>query len=160
MHFAPPCSSSSIALNSDPITGVRSDELPEGFPGLTGKWLDKVLLGNALSDVTIVAASAQHETGSQAQVEQPWTSIMLKSPPFRDFILKFGFIAYRRDACVDGAPWRESMAIITCVESVGNQIWATCRGCGSHIRVRGMGLGGVLWTRIACPYWLSGQEVL
>ena len=45
------------------------------------------------------------------------------------------------------------MAIITCIESVGNKIWATCRGCESHIQLRGMGPGGVLWTRIACPYW-------
>ena len=153
IHFAPPCSSFSIALNSDPNTAVRSDEFPEGFPYLTGRWLDKVVLGNALSDVTIVAMTAQHETGSQGQAEQPWTSIMLKYPPFRDFMAKYGYVAYRRDACVDGAPWRKPMAIITCIESVGNKIWATCRGCESHIQLRGMGPGGVLWTRIACPYW-------
>ena len=78
IHFAPPCSSFSIALNSDRRSAVRSSEYPEGLPNLVPYKQEKVQLGNALADITVTLASAQHETENLAQIEQPWRSLMLQ----------------------------------------------------------------------------------
>ena len=76
IHFAPPCSSFSIALNSDPRSAVRSSEFPEGLPNFVPYKQEKVHLGNALADITVTLAMAQHEAENLAQVEQPWRSLM------------------------------------------------------------------------------------
>ena len=64
-------------------------------------------LGNALAEAMVVFASAQARWGRFVQFEQPARSIMLTYPSVLAMMNEFKFVAYQRDACVDGAPWRK-----------------------------------------------------
>ena len=46
-------------------------------------------------------------------------------------------MAYQRDACVDGAPWRKPLLIVMRCESVGYSIRSLCQGGHSHITLSG-----------------------
>jgi hypothetical protein len=76
-----------------------------------------VRLGNALADVMVTLASAQARIGRPVQFEQPCRSLMLHYPPVTAMMREFRFEAYQRDACVDGAPWRKPLLILTPTES-------------------------------------------
>ena len=85
-------------------------------------------LGNALADATVVLASAQARKGRCTQFEQPKRSLMLDYPPVQAMMEEFGFVAYQRDACVDGAPWRKPQLIITPTETDGRALTSVCHG--------------------------------
>ena len=83
---------------------MRSRGSPSGLPDIPPcKW-EKVRLGNALAEAMVVLASAHARTGRRVQVEQPSRSLMMVYPPVEAIVKEFGFVAYQRDACVDGAP--------------------------------------------------------
>ena len=104
LHLAPPCSSFSVALNSAQASAVRSSDAPTGLPELPKYKEDKVKLGNALAEAMVVLASAQARLGRFVQFEQPARSLMLTYPSVISMTKEFKFVAYQRDACVDGAP--------------------------------------------------------
>lgn len=47
LMMGPPCSSFSIYNNALPGGPIRSKQFPRGLPGLVGKPLDRVILGNS-----------------------------------------------------------------------------------------------------------------
>ena len=98
---------------------------------------EKVRLGNALAEAMVVLASAQARTGRCVQFEQPSRSLMMVYPPVVAMMKEFGFVAYQRDACVDGAPWRKPLLIVTPCESIGCLIRSVCQGGHCHITLRG-----------------------
>ena len=117
---------------------------------------EKVRLGNALADVTVVLATAQVKAGMFCEFEQPGRSLMLLYKPIFDMMAEHKFIAYRRDSCLDGAPWRKPLLVITPCAEVGKAIEGACpggRGHDQHIVLRGPAPDGVPWTRVAASYW-------
>ena len=106
-----------------------------------------------MADVMVTLASAQARFGRLVQFEQPRRSLMLSYPPVRSMMREFRFEAYQRDACVDGAPWRKPLLVITPTVKVGVALSATCPGGHEHIILRGPAPQGVPWTRVAAPYW-------
>ena len=104
LHLGPPCSSFSIALNSARASAVLSVAEPAGLHDNPEYKEDKVRLGNSLADATVVLASAQAPMGRCTQFEQPQRPLMLDYPPVETKMEEFKFVAYQRDACVDGAP--------------------------------------------------------
>ena len=110
-------------------------------------------LGNALAEAPVVLASAQARLGRLVQFEQPARSLMMSYPSVVAMMREFKFVAYQRDACVDGAPWRKPLLIITPTASVGRRLSATCPGGHNHIVLRGPSPQGVPWTRVAAAYW-------
>ena len=153
LHLAPPCSTFSIILNTDPRTMVRSTAHPEGLPGLQGHKLEKVILGNALADSAATMLTVQDEALNLTQLEQPDRSLMRKYKPVEDALIKTGSYPYRRDSCVDGAPWKKPLVVYLKASAVGDSFKAVCQGGHDHIPLRGTAPCGRLWTRIACPYW-------
>ena len=153
LHLAPPCSSFSVALNSAQASAVRSSDAPSGLPGLPKYKEDKVRLGNALAEAMVVLASAQARLVRFVQFEQPARSLMLAYPSVTSTMDEFKFVAYQRDACVDGAPWRKPLLIVTPTSPVGRRLSATCPGGHTHIVLRGHSPQGGPWTRVAAPYW-------
>ena len=153
LHLAPPCSSFSVALNSAAASAVRSIEFPSGLKELPQYKQDKVKLGNALADVMVTLASAQARVGRLVQFEQPRRSLMLSYPPVMSMMREFRLEAYQRDACVDGAPWRKPLLVITPTVKVGLALSATGPGGHEHIILRGPAMQGIPWTRVAAPYW-------
>ncbi len=78
---------------------------------------------------------------------------MLSYPSAVSMTREFNFVAYQRDACVDGAPWRKPLLVVTPTATVGRLLSATCPGGHNHIVLRGPSPQGVPWTRVAAPYW-------
>ena len=110
-------------------------------------------LGNALAEAMVVLASVQARLGRFVQFEQPARSLMLAYPSVLSMMKEFKFVAYQRDACVDGAPWRKPLLIVTPTSAVGRRLSATCPGGHDHIVLRGPSPQGGPWTRVAAPDW-------
>ena len=101
----------------------------------------------------VVVASVQARLGRFVQFEQSARSLMLAYPSVLSMISEFKFAAYQPDACVDGAPWRKPLLIVTPTAAVGRRLSATFPGGHDHIVLRGPSPQGVPWTRVAAPYW-------
>ena len=71
LHVSPPCASWTRILNSDPRSQVRSLVFLRGLPGLHGKKLRKVLVGNALLDTTTILCQAQNKAAGVYTFEHP-----------------------------------------------------------------------------------------
>ena len=109
-------------------------------------------MGNALADVMVTLASAQARIGRLVHFELPPRSMLLY-PPVMSMMREFRFEAYQRDACVDGAPWRKPLLVLTPTVKVGLALCATCPGGHKHVVLRGPAPQGIPWTRVAAPYW-------
>ena len=60
-HFAPPCSTFSVALNGCTATRLRTWDQPSGIEDLTPKQRHQVAIGNALATATAAMINAQHK---------------------------------------------------------------------------------------------------
>ena len=158
VHVAPPCSSFSAILNGLAATRVRTPEHPGGIPGLNEIKANKVRLGNALADTAAVLIEVQHKALNLHQLEQPGRSLMAEYETVKKALKVTGSKGFQRDACVDGAPWRKPLILYTNFDAVGRRIAAKCRGCSSHVPLKGKAPNGVDWTKIACPYWPAWAE--
>ena len=113
----------------------------------------QVAIGNALATATAAMINAQHKVGNLFELEQPAGSMMVAFEPIKDVLAATGALAYQRDACADGAPWRKPLLLYTATHEVGRRLVAKCPGCREHIRLRGRAPNGVDWTKVASPYW-------
>ena len=77
IHFAPPCSSFSRAVNRFMSYALRSFDFPEGLLNLPEAQMLKVELGNVLAEVTLRLAMAQERVKMAWQFEQPLSSLMM-----------------------------------------------------------------------------------
>lgn len=68
---------------------------------------------------------------------------MLDYPLVEAMMEEFGFVAYQRDACADGAPWRKPLLIITPSNTVGRAVTSVCRGGHPHLTLRGPSPQGI-----------------
>ena len=152
-HFAPPCSTFSVALNGCKATRVRTWDQPGGIEDLTPKQRHQVAIGNALATATAAMINAQHKVGNLFQLEQPAGSMMVAFKPIKDALSATGARAYQRDACADGAPWKKPLLLHTATHEVGQRLVAICPGCKNHVRLRGLAPNGIDWTKVASPYW-------
>ena len=154
LWLAPPCSTFSMACNRFIATMLRNSTHVEGLPWLRGKAAEKVRIGNGLRDVALTLAKAQTSIGETFALEQPGSSLMLESKPYREMEKDTKATRAYRDQCRDGAPWRKS----TCITSNDPRVVAingSCPGCPNHILLQGRNREGVSWTKIASSYWPS-----
>ena len=67
LHAAPTCQSQSWGR----LPALRSWEFPNGLPGLMGKQLELVLLGNAVAEVVFDLCLLLSEAGGYFSIENP-----------------------------------------------------------------------------------------
>ena len=123
-----------------------------GLDGLSKTQAERVRVGNALAEVAATLMKVQHAAGNLVQLEQPARSLMILYEPIKKALASTEAVGYQRDACVDGAPWRNPLILYTPTRSVGLRMAAKCPGCKDHIRLR-VDPDGNNWTRVARPYW-------
>ena len=87
--------------------------------------------------------AVQARLGRFVQFELPARSLMLAYPSAVPMMIEFKFVAYQRDACVDGAPWRKPLLIVTPTAAVGRRLSATYPGGHELLVPRGPSPQGV-----------------
>ena len=100
-------------------------------------------------------ASAQAKAEMINEFEQPGRSLMIAYPPIASMMTEHQVVAYRRDFCVDGAPWSKPLLVVTPCAAVGKALESTCpggRGHDEHLVLRGPAPDGIPWTSVAGSY--------
>lgn len=137
LHAAPPCSSFSAILNGFNDTAVHTWEFPPGIPGLTGIKAEKVRLRNALADAAAVFLEVQHKAENLHVFEQAGRSLMVGYETLPKALKITEPKGFQRDVYVDGTPWRKPLVLYASSVGVGVRLAAKCRGCRSHVPLRG-----------------------
>jgi hypothetical protein len=152
LWLGPPCASFSMAINRFSHLCMRSLRFPDGIPELQGIPAEKVAMGNALRDVAISCAKAQHSVGETYGLEQPGTSLMLPCKAFTHMEDTTGATRAYRHQCLDGAPWAK-LTVVVSNEPAISEVQGFCQGGHDHIVLEGRDPQGVAWTKRASSYW-------
>ena len=112
VHLAPPCGTASRARLiqrkhcwNPPI--VRTDQFPNGIPGLTGTLLARVQSANQLYQITCDLIRLCEDTGKLWSVENPGRSFMWNTTPFVNLIAELSPLSVSFHHCMYGSGRRK-----------------------------------------------------
>ena len=156
-HFAPPCSSFSLARGA---YAPRSRQYPKGKPGLNERDAEKVRIGNILMLLCCRLICLMYDSGLACSLEQPQTSRMWICPS------TIRMSKYTNANCVVihfrawGTAWKKpttfmyvNMSALANLHRICHTRCGKCEHTGKpHQTLQGKGPGGVNWTLIAQPY--------
>jgi hypothetical protein len=157
VHFAPPCSSFSIARGAH---APRSRQFPMGKPGLSEADQTRVVLGNRLMFVTVRLARALCARGISWTLEQPQTSRMWICNAVQKLLKQHSCHTVDTVFCAWGTPWRKATRFCYYLCPGLEKLARSCHSpsghcCFTHRKhqiLQGQHSSGVPWTRIAQPY--------
>jgi hypothetical protein len=157
-----PCQSFSRARKNDGLGPgpLRSDDLPEGLPGLSKADAAQVRLGNRLLEVSIQIMELAFDHNIPFVLENPLSSRMWLMPSLRRFISKTGARFNQVDYCQYGTDWRKPTGLLHWRTNNLEHVLKVCqphRGVCScsgrlHVRLVGRDATGTFWTLRAQPY--------
>ena len=105
--LAPPCSSHSRIQQIAAAGPLRTPEHPLGVPGLDGKRLARVELGNATAQSCAYICRAFLKSGVPFIVENPALSFLWLQPVFVKLLACAGIEFVLADQCLYGTEWRK-----------------------------------------------------
>ena len=112
LHFAPPCSTFSVARNRSLATKVRSNTQPEGMLGPDGRRPQEVAVANEIARATAELALWSHTSlGAFVSIENPEGSYLWKLPCFNP-LFQEGWSFVKLHACMYGAEFRKPTALL------------------------------------------------
>ena len=153
VHFAPPCSSFSIARGAG---APRSRQYPLGKPDLNLLDQQRVLQGNALLRFTCRLFARCIAAGTSACLENPRSSRMFLCAPLN----RMGGQKVHTVFCGYGAPWRKQTTLQVWSCPLLAELARSCSSAGAlcdfirkpHRVLNGNAPGGLAWTKVAEPY--------
>jgi len=153
-----PCNSFSRARDIPGGPGpLRSDEHVMGLPGLQGKNLTKVLLGNKLAVFSAGLFLLCAQLGISCTIENPRTSRLWLMPGMLSCIRSTCSSISIVDYCAYGTPWRKRTQLLSCHVSLARSA-RPCTGRGicsfshkPHVQLQGVH-NGKFRTLTAEPY--------
>ena len=157
VHFAPPCGTASAARNirmsrrNHGPPPLRSLDRPMGLEKLSSINKERVRLANNLYTYTCFFIRYLHERGIKWSIENPSSSLMWITDPFRDLAadLRKEFFGLVLDTCMFGASRLKHTAIWTCVDTM-HQLARRCDGSHTHEPWGKVGSGFA--TALECAY--------
>ena len=151
LHCAPPCKTCSRARRTDifgtaPI--LRSDDHPDGVPGLTSKLQTRVDEANDIYDRMVKVIRIVARSGGWWSVENPANSYLWATRSVVKLFKLPEAAFYIGDQCMFGGQWRKPTGWLTTCEAL-SFLQVRCPGGVSHQHER-------LAGRVTLP---SGEEV-
>ena len=142
VHEAPPCGTASrarerrlaaelLAQGWKQPRPLRSDEHPEGIPGLTGTEAARVQAANQLYAFTAAFALAAHQQGVLWSVENPTRSHMWNTSWYQALCSQQGAFACNFHACMHGGCRKKATTFWTNVQEF-HKLALLCDGSHEH----------------------------
>ena len=160
IHFAPPCGTASAARNirlSKKAHGpppLRSFLHPMGRPGNSPSDAKRVQLANSLYQYTVALVLKLHEQGIQWSIENPASSLMWLTKPFRllQQRLRGQFHGFVFDTCMYGSRRLKHTALWTSMQ----ELLGLAKSCdGQHQHDQWGRVGNKFARSLECAY--NGQ---
>lgn len=132
IHFAPPCSTYSMAR----FPKIRSSTHPSGLPGKLLDSHNKEILAHA-NRITINTFRVMTELFHDkclVSLEQPSTSLMLKTKEFKSWASQSGAASITVDYCMFGMPYRKRTSVWTSPPGFLDKLERKCPGDHIHER--------------------------
>ena len=123
VHFAPPCGTASRARfirrkgrYNPPV--LRTDQQPDGLPGLHPLHAAKVKAANKLYQLTVDLCRLCHTSAVLYTIENPARSFMWKTAPFQQFLSEVPHYATYFHHCMYGSSRRKHTCLIHNIATV------------------------------------------
>ena len=127
IHFGAPCNSFSAARKEDGgPPPLRSEEHPEGLPGLTGSNLAIAMLGNFFTERTVEAAETVVRVGGDFSIENVLGSLLWQTVWIRRLMREARTFQVDFDQCAFGAASMKPTRILLSNQRLQNGLSRKC----------------------------------